>query len=84
MDVLFLLIAIACVLVALFSAFATLGPSPTAARIADKVIYGSCAAALMSVLLAALFLWVYESPRHVDQRTIAHSVLALHSHGGWQ
>jgi hypothetical protein len=84
MDVLFLLIAISCVLLALISAFATLGLSPTAEKIADKVIYGSCAAALMSVLLAALFLWVYESPRHVDQRTIAHSVLALHSQGGRQ
>jgi hypothetical protein len=55
MDVLFLLIAIACVLVALFSAFATLGPSPAAERIADKVIYGSCVAALISAALAALF-----------------------------
>jgi hypothetical protein len=55
MDVLFLLIAIACVLVALFSTFATLGPSPAAARIADKVIYGSCVAGLISVALAVLF-----------------------------
>jgi hypothetical protein len=73
MDVLFLLIAISCVLLALVSAFSTLGLSPTAEKIADKVIYGSCAAALMSVLLAALFLWAYE-PLRVDQRTIAHSV----------
>jgi hypothetical protein len=41
--------------VALFSAFATLGPSPAAARIADKVIYGSCVAGLISVALAVLF-----------------------------
>ena len=76
MDVLFLLIAIGCVLLALISAFATLGLSPTAEKIADKMIYGSCAAALMSLLLAALFLWVYESPLRADQRPIAHSVLA--------
>ena len=82
MDVLFLLIAISCVLLALVSAFSTLGLSPTAEKIADKVIYGSCAAALMSVLLAALFLWAYE-PLRVDQRTIAHSV-DPHSHGGRQ
>jgi len=55
MDVLFLLIAIAWVLVALFSAFASWGPSPAAARTADKVIYGSCVAGLISVALAVLF-----------------------------
>ena len=59
MDVLFLMIAIACVLVALFSAFATLGPSPAAARIADKVIYGSCVAAFISVVLAVLFFFTW-------------------------
>ena len=76
MDVVFLLIAISCVVLALISAFATLGLSQTAEKIADKVIYSSCAAALMSVLLAALFLWGYESSRHVDRRSVARPTLA--------
>jgi hypothetical protein len=57
MGVLFLLIAISCVLLALISAFATLGLSPTVEKMADTVIYGSCAAAIISTALAALFLW---------------------------
>jgi hypothetical protein len=56
MDVLFLLIAISCVLLALISAFSTLGLSPAAEKRADRVIKGNCIAALVSVVLAALFL----------------------------
>jgi hypothetical protein len=59
MDVLFLLIAIACVLVALFSTFATLGASRAAERIASNVIYGSCVAAFISVVLAVLFFFTW-------------------------
>ena len=50
------MILIACLLVALISAFATLGLSPAVEKIADRVIKGSCIAALVSVVLAALFL----------------------------
>jgi hypothetical protein len=58
MDLLFLLVAIACLLVALISAFATL--SSAVEKIADRVIRGSCIAALVSVVLAALFLlWLH-------------------------
>jgi hypothetical protein len=60
MDLLFLLVAIACLLVALISAFATLGLSSAVEKIADRVIRGSCIAALVSVVLAALFLlWLH-------------------------
>jgi hypothetical protein len=72
------------VLLALISAFATLGLSPTAEKIADKVIFGSCAAALMSVLLAALFLWAYESPVRVDRRNRSARFSARHSQGDKQ
>jgi hypothetical protein len=56
MDLFFLAVAIACLLVALLSAFATLALPPSAEKIADGVIKGSCTAALLSVVLAALFL----------------------------
>jgi hypothetical protein len=56
MDMFFLMVAIAWLLVALLSAFATLGLSPPAEKIADGVIKGSCSVALVSTVLAALFL----------------------------
>jgi hypothetical protein len=45
-DVIFRMIAIVFVLVAFATAFATLGASPTVRRITNRVIYGSCIAAL--------------------------------------
>jgi hypothetical protein len=45
------------VLVALLSTVATLNASPKFTRIANGVIYGSCVAALVSVVLAAWFLF---------------------------
>jgi hypothetical protein len=56
-DVIFLMIAIVFVLVAFVTAFATLGASPTVRRITNRVIYGSCIAALASVVLAVWFLF---------------------------
>jgi hypothetical protein len=56
MDLIFLLVAIACMLVALLTAFATLGLSLVAENIADRVIQGACIAALLSVVVAALFI----------------------------
>jgi hypothetical protein len=55
MDLFFLMFAIAWLLVALLSAFATLGLSPPAEKIADGVIKGSCTVAPVSVVLATLF-----------------------------
>jgi hypothetical protein len=58
MDLLFLMVALAWLLVALLSAFATLGLSPPATKIADGVIKGSCTVAFVSSVLAALsLLW---------------------------
>jgi hypothetical protein len=54
-DVIFLMMAIVFVLVALLSVVATLNASPTVRRIVNRVIYGSCVAALVSVVLAACF-----------------------------
>ena len=56
-DVIFLMMAIVLVLVALLSVVATLNASPTVTRIVNRVIYGSCVAALVSVVLAAWFLF---------------------------
>ncbi|MEA2909725.1 MAG: hypothetical protein QOJ15_1806 [Bradyrhizobium sp.] len=53
-DVIFLLVAIAFVIVAL-GAIATLNRSPTVRWIANRVIYGSCIAALISAALAVWF-----------------------------
>ena len=56
MDLLFLMVALGWLLVALISAFATLGLSPPATKIADGLIKGSCTIALVSIVLAVLFL----------------------------
>ena len=56
-DVIFLMMAIVFVLVALLSVVATLNASPTVRWIVNRVIYGSCVAALVSVVLAAWFLF---------------------------
>ena len=56
MEMFFLVIAIACILTALLAAFAALGLSPAIEKIADRVIKGACIVALISVVLAALFL----------------------------
>jgi hypothetical protein len=58
-DLAFQIIAVSFLIVALLAAVATLNASPRARRIANRVIYGSCAAALGSVVLAVWFLyWV--------------------------
>jgi hypothetical protein len=56
MEMFFLLVAIVCILTALLAAFGTLGLSPAIEKIADRVIKGACIVALISVVLAALFL----------------------------
>ena len=56
-DVIFLMTAIAFVLVALLSTVGTLNAPPTVTQIANGVIYGSCVAALVAVVLAAWFLY---------------------------
>ena len=56
-DVIFLMIAIAFVLLALLFVVATLNASPIVRRIAHRVVYGSCVAALVSVVLAVWFLF---------------------------
>jgi hypothetical protein len=52
----FFLVAIACILTAVLAAVGTLGLSPAIEKIADRVIKGACIVALISVVLAALFL----------------------------
>jgi hypothetical protein len=49
-GLIFLMIAIVFVLVAFATAFVTMGASPTIRRITNRVIYGSCIAALASVV----------------------------------
>jgi hypothetical protein len=56
-DVVFLMMAIAFVLVALLSIVATLDAGPKIRRIANGVIYGCMGAALVSVVVAAWFLY---------------------------
>jgi hypothetical protein len=56
MEVFFLLVAIACILTAVLAAIGTLGLSAAIEKIADRVIKGACIVALISVVLAALFL----------------------------
>jgi hypothetical protein len=51
-DVAFEVIAVSFLIVALLAAVGTLNASPRTRRISDRVIYGSCAAALASVVLA--------------------------------
>jgi hypothetical protein len=54
-DVIFLMTAIAFVIVATLAAVATRSSSPPVRGIADKVVNGSFAAALVSVALTAWF-----------------------------
>jgi hypothetical protein len=56
-DVAFLMTAISFLMVAFLAAVATLNASPKVSGIANKVIYGSCVAALVSVALAVWFLF---------------------------
>jgi hypothetical protein len=57
-DMIFLTAALAFVIVATLAAVATTSASPTVRVIADKMVNGSSAAALVSVGLAAWFvLW---------------------------
>ena len=55
-DVTFEMIAVSFLIVALVAAVATLNASPRARRISNSVIFGSFAAALVSVVLAVLSL----------------------------
>jgi hypothetical protein len=55
-DTAFLMIAISFLMVAFLTAVATLHASPKVSRISNKVIYGSCVAALVSAALAVWFL----------------------------
>jgi hypothetical protein len=56
-DVIFLMIAISCLMVGFLTAVATSNASPTVRRITNSVVYGSCVAALVSVVLAVWFLY---------------------------
>jgi hypothetical protein len=56
-HVAFLMIAISFLIVAFLSAVATVNAGPRVRRIANRVIYGSCFAALVSVVLAVWFLF---------------------------
>jgi len=55
MSVLFLMIAIAFVLVAFLSVVATLSAPPKVRQMANGVIYGCCDAAVVSIVLATWF-----------------------------
>jgi hypothetical protein len=56
-DVAFLMIAISFLMVAFLIAVATLNASLKFSRIANRVVYGSCVAALVSIALAVWFLF---------------------------
>ena len=56
-GVAFLMIAISLLMVAFLTAVATLNASPKVSRIANRVIYGSCVAVLVSIALAIWFLF---------------------------
>jgi hypothetical protein len=56
-DVILLMIAISFLMVAFLSAVAMTSASPTVRRIANRVSYGSCVAALVSIALAVWFLF---------------------------
>ena len=56
-GVAFLMIAISFLMVAFLTAVATLNASPKVCRIANRVIYGSCVAVLVSIALAVWFLF---------------------------
>jgi len=69
-DVIFLMIAIVFVLGAFLLVAATMNASPRVSpdrRIANRVIYGSCVAALISVVLGAWLL--FRPPRQSCRRT---------------
>jgi ABC-type iron transport system FetAB permease component len=55
-DVIFLMIAMSFLMVAFLTAVATTNASPRVRRLANRVSYGSCVAALVSVVLAVWFL----------------------------
>jgi hypothetical protein len=56
-DVIFLMIAISFLMVAFLTAVATTSASPRVRRIVNRVSYGSCVAALVSIVLAVWFLF---------------------------
>ena len=56
-DAAFLMIAISFLMVAFLAAVATLNAPQKVRRIANRVIYGSCVAALVSIVLAVWFLF---------------------------
>jgi hypothetical protein len=56
-DLAFLMIAISFLMVAFLTAVATTNASPRVRRIANRVSYGSCVAALVSIVLAVWFLF---------------------------
>ena len=56
-DVIFLMIAISFLVVAFLTAVATTSASPRVRRIVNRVSYGSCVAALVSVVLVVWFLF---------------------------
>jgi hypothetical protein len=56
-DVAFLMIAISFLMAAFLTAVATTGASPKVRRIANRVSYGSCVAALISIVLMVWFLF---------------------------
>ena len=61
-DLIFLMLAFAFVVVATLAALATTSASPTVRVIANKLVNGSAAAVLISVVLAAwFFVWPPES-----------------------
>ena len=56
-DVIFLMIAISFLMVGFLTAVATSNASSTVRRITNSVVYGSCVAALVSIVLAVWFLF---------------------------
>jgi hypothetical protein len=56
-DVIFLMNAISFLMVGFLTAVATSNASPTVRRITNSVVYGSCVAALVSIVLAVWFLF---------------------------
>ena len=56
-DVIFLMMAVAFVIVATLAAVATTSDSPAVRGVADKVVNGSSAVVLISVVLTAWFIF---------------------------
>jgi hypothetical protein len=56
-DVIFLMIAISFLMVGFLTAVATSNASTKVRRITNSVVYGSCVAALVSIVLAVWFLF---------------------------